>query len=152
MNYPRVRARRFALQALYQWQMAGQNLASIEQQFIEDPEMNLVKNKIDLSYFKELLHQIPAQCSALDAQLELHMNRTMASVDPVERAILRMGAYELMFRMDVPYRIILNEAIELAKMFGAEQSHRFVNGVLDKVRHQVRRSENRIPPSAPAVG
>lgn len=144
-NYRRIYARQLALQALYQWQMAGQDLAQIEQQFMEPGAYDFAEDtpsalKVDKAYFHELLHEIPAHLTQLDPQIQPHMNRPLEQVDPVERAILRIGAYELMFRPEVHHRIILNEAIELAKRFGAEQSHRFVNGVLDKVRYQVRQA------------
>ncbi|MCS4503382.1 transcription antitermination factor NusB [Arhodomonas aquaeolei] len=135
----RSRARRRALQALYQWQVAGQDIASIEKQFLEDYRMG----RTDLEYFSVLLHGVPASASRLDAALEGHLDRPFRTLDPVEKAILRLGAYELLERMEVPYRVVLNEAVELAKAFGAEQSHRFINGVLDRVGHDsaLRRAE-----------
>lgn len=135
----RSRARRRALQALYQWQMAGQDIAEIERQFVEEYEMGLT----DLDYFSELLHEIPARVSTLDAAIDEHIDRPFRTLDPVETAILRVGAYELLERPDVPYRVVINEAVELAKGFGAEQSHRFINGVLDRVgrTHPLRRAE-----------
>jgi len=129
----RSRARRRALQALYQWQIAGQDLAAIEKQFLEDYQMG----RVDLEYFSGLLHGVPARVSELDAAIDPFLDRPFATIDPVEKAILRLGAYEFMERIDVPYRVVLNEAVELAKVFGAEQSHRYINGVLDKVGRAV---------------
>lgn len=127
----RRRARRRALQALYQWQLAGQETGAIEQQFLEETRMG----RIDLEYFAELLHQVAARTAELDAAIDPFLDRPFATLDPVEKAILRLGTYELTERIDVPYRVVINEAVELAKSFGAEQSHRYINGVLDKVGH-----------------
>lgn len=125
----RSRARRRALQALYQWQMAGQDLADIDRQFAEEMDMK----EVDLELFRELLYGVPKQCDALDARVQPYLDRPLNQLDPVERAILRLGAYELAERLDVPVRVVINEHVELAKLFGAEQSHKYVNGVLDKV-------------------
>lgn len=125
----RSRARRRALQALYQWQLTGQDSAEIEQQFLEEYKMV----NTDLEYFTELLHEIPSRLASLDALIEPVLDRPLAIVDPIEKAILRMGIYELTQRLDVPYRVVVNEAVELAKLFGADQSHRYINGVLDRL-------------------
>lgn len=87
----------------------------------------------DLEYFGELLHEIPARLTSLDALIEPVLDRPLAILDPIEKAILRMGIYELTQRLDVPYRVVVNEAVDLAKLFGAEQSHRYINGVLDRI-------------------
>jgi len=137
MSKARSRARQRAVQALYQWQMTAQNLGDIEAQFIADREMG----KADLEFFHELLHQVPAQLDALDAELAGLADRPVEQIDPVERAILRMGTYELMHRLETPYRVVINEAVELAKTFGAEQGHKYVNSVLDKVARKVRAAE-----------
>lgn len=125
----RTRARRRALQALYQWQMAGQDLVTIEAQFQQEMDMS----KVDIELFRELLHGVPTQVDTLDASFGPLLDRPPQQLDPIERAILRMGTYELEARIDIPYRVVINEAVELAKQFGAEQSHRYINGVLDKV-------------------
>lgn len=130
-------ARRCAAQALYQWQLTGQDPATIASQFLADQDLP----KADPEYFRELVHRTPTLVAEIDAALEPFLDRPLAQVDPVERAILRIGGYELMQRPDIAYRIIINEAVELAKLFGAEQGHRFVNGVLDKLAHVVRRAE-----------
>jgi N utilization substance protein B len=133
----RTRARRSALQALYQWQMAGQPLAEIEAQFLTAQDMS----RVDVGYFHELLHQVPAHLSALDEALEPVLDRPIGQVDPVERAILRIGAYELGHRLEVPWRVVIDEAVELAKMFGAEQGHRYANAVLDRLARRLRTAE-----------
>ena len=127
-------SRRLALQALYQWQMTGQEPGLIAAQFLADEDLG----KADPDYFHELLHQVPVRAAEIDAALEPFLDRPPAQVDPVERAILRIGGYELMQHPDLAYRIVINEAVELAKMFGAEQGHRFVNGVLDKLARATR--------------
>ena len=130
-------ARRCAVQALYQWQLTGQPPSQIETYFLANEDLS----KADPNYFRELVHQVPAHVTAIDAALEPLLDRPMIQVDPVECAILRIGGYELLQRPDISYRIVLNEAIELAKVFGAEQGHRFVNGVLDKLARSVRAVE-----------
>lgn len=133
----RNKARQAAVQALYQWQLTGQAANEIERHFISDQNLK----GADADYFRLLVQEVPAQSPALDAALAPHVDRNIAEVDPVERAILRLAAYELQHRLEIPYRVILNEAIELAKLFGAEHGHRYVNGVLDKLALQVRASE-----------
>lgn len=137
MSKARSRARQRAVQALYQWQMTAQNLGDIESQFIADREMG----KADLEFFHELLHQVPARLDELDGELGGVTDRPVDQIDPVERAILRMGTYELKHRLETPYRVVINEAVELAKTFGAEQGHKYVNSVLDKVARKVRAAE-----------
>ncbi len=137
MSNARSKARRSAVQALYQWQMAGENISEIHDQFLVEREMA----KVDLEYFKVLLHGVAGQLEALDQQIKPFLDRDINSVDPVERAILRMATFELVSRPDVPYRVVINEALESAKMFGADQSHKYVNGVLDKVAQQTRQLE-----------
>jgi N utilization substance protein B len=135
--HARRHARRIAMQALYQWQLAAQHPKDILTQFLESEE----SARADRDYFRELLLQTTEHHASLDARLEAFTDRSMALVDPVERAILRIAAYELESRPDVPYRVVVNEAVELAKKYGAEQSHRFVNGVLDKLAHELRAVE-----------
>ena len=116
------------MQALYQWQMTGQNVHEVLKQFLTTQDVS----RADLDYFQELLTSIPGRVDKLDAALEPFMERRMEEVDPVERAILRVSAYELISRPDIPYKVVINEAIDLTKKFGADQAHRFVNGVLDQ--------------------
>lgn len=133
----RRRARRLVVQALYQWQVSGQNLREIETQFCEAEDMG----RADEGYFHELLHQIPAHLDDVDRLLGPALDRDIEAVDPVERAILRIGAYELNYRLEVPYRVVLNEAISLAKTFGSAESHKYVNTVLDRLAHELRQVE-----------
>lgn len=137
MSQPRTFARQAAVQALYQWQMTGQNLTKIEVQFHEEDRLQAVQK----SYFTELLQGVPEHVEAIDSALADFVDRPVDSIDPVERAILRIGTYELLYRLETPYRVIINESINLAKYFGAEGSHRYVNGILDKVAQQVRAVE-----------
>ena len=129
----RQRSRRLAMQAMYQWQMTGQDLDEIEAQFFDDEN----RRKADMSYFHELLHQVPACLDELDVHLCKYLDRSISDVDPVERAVLRNACYELLYRRDIPPKVVINEAVNLTKKFGAEQSHKFVNGVLDKVVKQL---------------
>jgi len=133
----RTKARRNAVQALYQWQLVGQDLAEIEAQFLAEYDMN----KVDVEYFKELFREVPLHLHELDDHLIPFLDRPVDEVDPVERAILRLAAYELEFRLDVPYRAVINEAIELAKRFGAEHGHKYVNGIVDQVAKKLRAAE-----------
>ena len=133
----RGKARRLAMQALYQWQMTGDDIDGIERQFVEENDM---KN-VDREYFAELLLGVLQELPAIDAELQKHMTRSVGSVDPVERAILRIAAYEFIKRPDVPYRVVLNEAVVLTKKFCAAKSHTFVNAVLDKVARSTRTHE-----------
>jgi N utilization substance protein B len=134
MSQARTNARRSAVQALYQWQMTGQNLSEIERQFLEEERLKNAQK----SYFTELFYGVPKNLTAIDQALSEFVDRPVDKIDPVERAILRIGAYELMFRLDMPYRVVLNEGINLAKDFGADGSHRYVNGILDKVAQKQR--------------
>ena len=133
----RGKSRRLAMQAIYQWQMTGDSITDIKHQFFEANDFSV----IDSDYFTELVSGIVSSISKLDPMLEKYMPRAVESVDPVERAILRMAAYEFVNRFDVPYRVILDEAINITKEFCAENSHTFVNGVLDKVAKEVRHIE-----------
>lgn len=133
----RHRTRRLLLQALYQWQLAGQPVAEIAAQFAQDENMV----KADGDYFQELLQAIPAQSQALDQQFQSFLDRSVNELDPIELAILRLGTFELTQRLEIPYRVVINEAVELAKTFGAEEGHKYVNGILDRVAHQVRAAE-----------
>ncbi|MDD5578731.1 MAG: transcription antitermination factor NusB [Methylobacter sp.] len=137
MSQARTNARKAAVQALYQWQMTGQNLGEIELQFLEEERLKDAQK----SYFTELFHGIPKNLEALDQALTEFVDRPVDLIDPVERAILRIGAYELLHRLDMPYRVILNESINLAKCFGADGSHKYVNGILDKIAQKKRAVE-----------
>ena len=133
----RRKARSLAMQALYQWHMAGQSINEIEAQFRVDNDFT----GVDGAYFSEILHGVPSLKSELDDLLVPCLDRPMDELDPVELAILRLSLFELRNRVDVPYRVVINEGIELAKVYGATDGHKFVNGVLDKLAPQLREAE-----------
>jgi N utilization substance protein B len=135
----RSRARRRALQALYAWQISGSHMNAVIEQFRHEQDMEVA----DLEYFEDLLHGVESNVEQLDASLRPHLDREVAQVDPIERAALRLAAYELAHRPDVPYRVVINEAIEVTKRFGADHGHSYVNGVLDKLAAQLRAVEKR---------
>ncbi|MFI8482400.1 transcription antitermination factor NusB [Pseudomonas sp. NPDC078700] len=135
----RREARTLAMQALYSWHVAGQPLNEIEAQFRVDNDFTAV----DGAYFHEILHGVPRQKSEIDSSFEPLLDRPLDEIDPVELAILRLSTYELRNRVDIPYRVVINEGIELAKVFGATDGHKFVNGVLDKLAPRLRADEVR---------
>ena len=125
------------MQALYQWELTGQLGAGIEDSFLND----WGQEGVDQEYFKQLVQGILKYTAELDRVLTKCLDRDLASVDPIERTVLRIGTYELQFRPEIPVRVVLNEAIELARVFGAEEGYRFVNGVLDQCQKLCRGSE-----------
>ncbi|MDO2952905.1 transcription antitermination factor NusB [Aeromonas simiae] len=125
----RRKARHFATQAIYQWQMTKDNVGDIEEQFKIEQDTK----GVDLAYFRDLLFGVSLHCNDLDKVFSPFLSRPLEEVDLVDKAILRLATYELTRRNDVPPRVVINEAIELGKSFAAEDSHKFVNGVLDKV-------------------
>lgn len=133
----RTRARRRALQAVYAWQLSGGRVDEILAQFAHEQ----AREPADLSYFDDLVRGVITHQAALDAALTPFLDRSIEQVDPVERAALRIAAYELRHRIDVPYRVVLNEAIESVKRFGAEHGHTYVNGVLDRAAAEWRSAE-----------
>lgn len=137
----RRKARSFAMQAIYQWHMAGADLAKIEAEFRADNDMS----KVDLEYFHEILHGVPSELSSLDKIIEPLLDRDAEEITPVELSILRLATYEMIHRIDVPYKVVINEAVELAKSFGATDGHKYVNGVVDKIAQQVRTVEVKQP-------
>ncbi len=139
MSRTRSQARRCAVQALYQWQLTGADVAEVVAQIMEEKDAK----KIDVSYFRGLLSGVVKQVDKIDALLTPALDRSVESLDPVELAIMRMGAYELQYNIEVPYRVVINEAVELAKTFGADQGHKYVNGVLDKLATTLRSAEFR---------
>lgn len=124
----RHKARRLALQAIYSWQISGDAIDQIELGYVMDAN----PKSVDLPYFKGLFHGVAQHASELDLLLAPHCSRPFAELDHIERAVLRLASFELKYRSDVPFKVIMNEAIELAKAFGADDSHKFVNGVLDQ--------------------
>lgn len=133
----RTRARRRAMQALYAWQMSGGNAQQVIAQFAHEQAHEIA----DLEYFEDLVRGVMQHEAALDAGLLPHLDRKVSEVDPVERAVMRIAAYEFKHRVDVPYRVVINEAIETVKRFGAEHGHTYVNGVLDKLAAEWRSVE-----------
>jgi transcription antitermination protein NusB len=125
------------MQALYQWQITRYEPKDILLQYRDDPELE----KADREYFRELFLGVTDEVGELDELLAGYMDRSVAELDPVERAILRLAAFELKERVDIPYRVVINEAVELTKKFGATDAHKFVNGVLDKLGRQLRGPE-----------
>ena len=125
------------MQALYQWELTGQAGAGFEDSFLNDWGLE----GVDQEYFKQLVQGILKYTAELDRVLEKCLDRELASVDPIERTVLRIGIYELQFRPEIPVRVVLNEAIELTRVFGAEEGYRFVNGVLDQCQKLCRGSE-----------
>ncbi len=134
----RHKARHYAMQALYQWHMAGAPVNEIEAEFRTEYDFG----KVDGEYFHTLLHEIPTQVDELEEAFSPYMvERSVEELDPIERALLRIGTFELKERIDVPYKVVINEAVNLAKKFGAAESHKFINGVLDQVAQQLRSVE-----------
>ncbi len=125
------------MQALYQWHMAGASLSDIEAEFRADYDFS----HVDLEYFQALLHGVPACVDELEETLEPLLDRKLTDLDPIERTLLRMGTYELAHRQDVPYKVVINEAVALTKKFGATDGHKYINGVLDKVARALRKVE-----------
>ncbi len=137
MSSSKSKSRECAVQALYQWQVSGDSLSRIHDYFIEQEFLKGAQK----SYFYDLFHGVPAELDVIDKTLAEFVDRPVEKIDPVERAILRLGTYELIKRLDTPYRVIINEGVELAKAFGAEGSHKYVNGILDKVSQKTRTAE-----------
>ncbi|MFA7552600.1 MAG: transcription antitermination factor NusB [Spongiibacteraceae bacterium] len=135
----RRKARHYGMQALYQWQMTKYPVAEIELQFLADYDFA----KVDIEYFHDIIHHVPANLEELESAFEPFLDRANDDLDPIERSLLRLGSYELIKRIDIPYRVIINEAVALAKKFGATDGHKYINGVLDKLAHQVRSVEIR---------
>ena len=133
----RRKARHYGMQALYQWHMAGTSLSIIEAEFRDDYDFA----HVDGEYFHALVHEIPSCIDELEDILEPLLDRKMDDLDPIERTLLRMGTFELSKRIDVPYKVVINEAVSLAKKFGATDGHKYINGVLDKVARALRRVE-----------
>jgi len=137
----RRRARRRALQAVYQWQMTGQEATDILRQFRDAQDFS----QVDVEFFEQLLRGVASGADELDAVLQPFLDRPIAEVDVMERVVLRLGTWELMHCPEVPYRVVLDEAVDLAHRFGSEQGHSYVNAVLDKAAQQLRAVEVGMP-------
>ena len=133
----RSRARRRALQAIYAMQMSGTEPREIVAQFAHEQ----AKEVADLAYFEDLVHGVGTRYRELDAALAPFLDRTIEEVDPIERAMLRIAAYELQHRVDVPYRVVIDEALKTVKRFRSEHGHTYVNGVLDRAAAEWRAPE-----------
>jgi len=134
---PRRKARELAVQAVYSWQLSQNSVTDIEGNFLTDNSAR----RFDIAYFQQLLRGVTASVSTIDEAISPHVDRPLDEVDHVEKAILRVAIYELKDCQDVPYKVVINEAIELAKSFAADDSHKFVNGVLDKAVKLIRPEE-----------
>jgi N utilization substance protein B len=134
----RRRARQFAVQAIYQWQITKLNVGQIIDQFTVDQDLS----KTDVPYFKELLAGVINKTESIDEKLSPYLSRKIEDVDMVDKAVLRLAMFELTYRTDVPHKVVLNEAIELAKDFATDESYKFVNGVLDKALRSLKLREN----------
>jgi N utilization substance protein B len=133
----RKHARDKVLQALYQWQMSGEDLDWIKQHYLEEQGVS----SGDEAYFLELLYQIPGEVEQLDETYRKFMTHTDDRLDPIECNILRIATYEFIHHLEIPYKVVINEAVILAKRYGADESHKFVNGVLDPLSLQIRELE-----------
>jgi len=131
---PRRKARELAVQAVYSWQMSQNPVKDIEVNFITDNS----KRRFDIEYFQQLLRGVTNNVAEIDLAITPHVDRPLDDIDHVEKAIIRVAVFELSDCQDVPYRVVINEAIELAKSFAADDSHKFVNGVLDKAVKLIR--------------
>jgi N utilization substance protein B len=137
MAKSRRKAREFALQALYQWKLTGYEAHDIDKQMHEREDFG----KADDEHFVDLLQGALRQREALEESLRPHLDRPLAELSPVEYSILLLAAYELTHHLDIPYRVVLNEAVELAKSYGGTDGFKYVNGVLDKLAAVVRAVE-----------
>ena len=126
---PRRRARECAVQALYSWMLSQNEAAEVELAFVTEQDMK----GVDMPYFRKIFRQTVENTEIIDGTMAPYLDRTVGELDPIEKAILRLAVYELKFATDVPYKVVINEAIEVAKTFGAEESHKYINGVLDKI-------------------
>lgn len=131
------KARKLSLQALYSWDMGGIDLQTIEVNFYTENDMS----KVDTDLFKSLLYDVPKNLEKIDEAYQPHLDREQDQLDPVSRAILRISTYELLFSIEVPYKVAINEGVNLAKTFGPTDAYKFINGVLDRVATQTRAVE-----------
>lgn len=133
----RRQARFLALQAIYQWQASQEHPKVIAEQLLKNQDLK----KLDIDYFSAIIENVITMQEKLDCELAPLLSRSVQELDPVELAILRIGMYELTQRLEIPYRVVINEAVELAKTFGATDGHKFVNGVLDRAAQSIRKAE-----------
>ncbi|MCT2529754.1 transcription antitermination factor NusB [SAR92 clade bacterium H921] len=131
------KARRMLVQALYSWDVGGTDLVTIEAEFHTDNDMS----KVDTELFHTILFGVPKNLAALDTAYEPYLDRENKELDPVSRAVLRLSCYEMLFSIDVPYKVVINEGVNLAKTYGPTDAYKFINGVLDKVAIEKRAVE-----------
>ncbi len=143
--WQRRRARRALVQAVYQWQIANAAYTSVLADFREGDALK----KADHEFFEALLRRVLMDAASLDEAFESYLDRPLAQLDPVEQAILRLAAAEFIERIDVPYRVVIDEYVELAKTFGATDSHKYINGVLDAMAGKLRTIEVQAASSSP---
>ncbi len=132
----RQKARRMVLQALYQWQLANASASDIQAEF-----RAYYLGKIDWKYFNEVFPAIVPRAAQLDEAIIPYLDRDIQALDPIELSLLRFGMYELLHRIDIPFKVVINESVELARIFGATDSHKYINGILDKAARQIRTLE-----------
>jgi transcription antitermination protein NusB len=130
----RRKARQLAIQALYQWIISRDSLAVIEQQFLEDAN----PKKIDLEYFSEIIKGVVENEKVINENLSKVLDRDLTALNPVESAVLKAATYELLFRLEIPYKVIINEALEVTKIYGSQDGFKYVNAVLDQLAKLVR--------------
>ena len=133
----RHKARCFAVQAIYQWQLTGNDIDEVVLYFVSD--MNTKKNDVD--YFRQLVHEVANHSNELDAEFSPYLDRPIDELGPIELAILRLSTYEMMYCLELPYKVAINEAVELGKTFAAKDAHKYINAVLDKVALKARALE-----------
>jgi len=133
----RKKSRMLAMQAIYQWQITHDDLANIQAQFLSHTD----NQDIDREYFKKIVSGVINTSEKLDQAYQTYLDRDILDITPVELSILRLSTYELTECLEIPYKVILNEAVELSKTFGADESHKYINGVLDKVATKIRTHE-----------
>ncbi|MEE8058472.1 MAG: transcription antitermination factor NusB [Pseudomonadales bacterium] len=133
----RRKARHYGMQALYQWSMTQYPVSEIEVQFLADYNFS----NVDIEYFHDIIHHVPGNVEELEAAFTPYLDRDISDLDPIELALLRLGSYELVKRIDIPYKVTINETVALAKKFGATDGYKYINGVLDKLAQNVRAVE-----------
>jgi N utilization substance protein B len=146
MKSSRRRSREFALQAIYQWLLAGPSLSDLEKQYAAAEGFN----RADAGLFSAIVSGVMKHADSLREQLAPHLDRPWPELSPIESAIMLIGAFELVHAPETPYRVIINEGIELAKSFGGTDGHKYVNGILDKLAAQVRAEEIAFQSANPA--
>ena len=133
---PKQRSRARVVQALYQWLTSGGEIVQIEQQFLNQKE-----GKISKSFFSNLILNIPKNISVLDEIIEPSLDRDFSELGPTEKAVMYLAVYELKFQLEVPYKVVINEAVELTKLYGADGAYKLINTSIDKIAKELRSLE-----------